>query len=350
MNPAKGFRGKIARTAIPGLCASCHSDPNFMRKYRPQQRFDQFQLYQTSVHGKRLARGDTNVATCIDCHSVHDIRAVKDAASPVHPLKLPATCGHCHSDKSKMTSYKIPTNQFDEYGTSVHWEALTKRGDLSAPNCASCHGNHGAKPEQAESVSAVCGSCHVLFEKNFAASVHKPIFNSDAGGGCVICHSNHGIHKPSSAMLAGEKSVCAPCHENASPEGQTAVRLAESLNGLDGALQKSEAVLAVAERYGMDVSEAQLRLLGGKENLVKARLALHTFKEGDVRTLVDEGMTIAKETSGAGEAALHEKDVRRLGLAVSVVFIVVAILAIRLLIRRVESRTDDARRDDIPSV
>ena len=151
-------------------------------------------------------------------------------------------------------------------------------------------------------------------------------------------------------MLAGEKSVCAPCHENASPEGQTAVRLAESLNGLDGALQKSEAVLAVAERYGMDVSEAQLRLLDGKGNLVKARLALHTFKEGDVRTLVDEGMMIAKETSGAGEAALHEKDVRRLGLAVSVVFIVVAILAIRLLIRRVESRTDDARRDDIPSV
>jgi len=41
---------------------------------------------------------------------------------------------------------QIPTNQFAEYRTSVHWEAMSKRGDLSAPSCASCHGNHGAKP------------------------------------------------------------------------------------------------------------------------------------------------------------------------------------------------------------
>ena len=37
MSQAKGFRGKIAPAAIPKLCASCHSDPNFMRKYRPQR-------------------------------------------------------------------------------------------------------------------------------------------------------------------------------------------------------------------------------------------------------------------------------------------------------------------------
>src|SRR5579871_6078135 len=54
MNPAKGFIGKPARTAIPKLCARCHSDPDFMRKFRPQQRVDQYELYQTSIHGKRL--------------------------------------------------------------------------------------------------------------------------------------------------------------------------------------------------------------------------------------------------------------------------------------------------------
>ena len=83
MSPRKGFKGHIARTAIPKLCATCHSDANLMRKFRPQQRVDQLAEYQTSVHGKRLAAGDDAVATCIDCHSVHDIRAVKDAGSPV---------------------------------------------------------------------------------------------------------------------------------------------------------------------------------------------------------------------------------------------------------------------------
>jgi hypothetical protein len=162
MNRAKGFVGKVKRTQIPKLCAGCHSKPDFMRKYRPQQRVDQFELYQTSVHGKRLAAGDETVATCIDCHGVHDIRAVKDALAPVHPLRLPETCSHCHADSARMAKYKIPTNQFEEYKTSVHWTALNKRGDLTAPNCASCHGNHGAKPPQVGSVAAVCGSCHVF--------------------------------------------------------------------------------------------------------------------------------------------------------------------------------------------
>ena len=107
MNKAKGFKGKPARAAIPKFCAACHSSPDYMRKYAPRQRVDQFDLYQTSVHGKRLAAGDTAVATCIDCHSVHDIRAVKDSAAPVHPLRVGETCSRCHSDAAKMAPYKI---------------------------------------------------------------------------------------------------------------------------------------------------------------------------------------------------------------------------------------------------
>jgi hypothetical protein len=337
MSRARGFLGKVERTAIPKLCASCHSDPNFMRKHRPQQRVDQFQLYQTSVHGKRLAAGDTRVATCVDCHSVHDIRSVKDPLAPVHPLRLPETCGRCHADAAKMASYGIPTNQLEEYRGSVHWNALTKRGDVSAPNCASCHGNHGAKPPQVESVAAVCGSCHVLFEKLYEKSVHQPLFSSTAGGGCVVCHSNHAIHKPSTRMLAGSASVCATCHEAGTPGANAATQMAQWIDGLEGALKNSETVLARADKYGMEVSEAQVRLLDGRESLVKSRLAVHSFKPNEVRMATDGGMAVAAETLAAGNAALHEKDVRRMGLGVSVVFIAVTILAIWILIRRLEA-------------
>ena len=48
-------------------------------------------------------------------------------------------------------------------------------------------------------------------------------------------------------------------------------------------------------------------------------------------------MAIASATQKAGEVALHERDYRRMGLAVSVLLIGIAILAIRLLLRRMES-------------
>jgi len=299
---------------------------------------DQFELYQTSVHGKRLAAGDPNVATCIDCHSVHNIRAVKDAQAPVYPLNVPATCARCHADAKKMARYGIPTNQFADYQTSVHWEALSKKNDLAAPTCASCHGNHGAKPPEAESVSAVCGNCHVLFAQLYNQSVHQPIFSAgDGGGGCIVCHSNHGIHKPSTAMLAGAKAVCAGCHDAGTPPAQVAAQMAASIDGLDAALRNSQALLARAEKSGMEISEPQVKLLEGRDDLVKARLAMHSMQLAQVRTPIDAGMAVARQTLQAGEDALRERDYRRWGLAVSVLFIAIAILAIRLLIRRIES-------------
>jgi len=337
MSRAKGFKGKPARAAIPAFCATCHSNPQLMRQYAPRQRVDQFELYKTSVHGLRLAKGDPNVATCIDCHSVHDIRAVKDSASPVHPLHVAETCSRCHSDSAKMAAYKLPANQFAGYSSSVHWQALAKQGDMSAPTCASCHGNHGAKPPEVQSVAEVCGSCHVLFAQLFDKSVHQAVFaSSSGGGGCTVCHSNHAIHQPSTAMMVGPKAVCATCHAEGDAPSKTAAQMASWIDGLDEAIKKSEAVLTRAEQYGMEVSEAQVRLLDGRENLVKSRLALHSMKPEEVRQPIDAGMAIARQTLHVGESALHEKDVRRIGLAVSVVLIGIAIFAIRALLRRIE--------------
>jgi hypothetical protein len=337
MSKAKGFIGKPKRTAVPQLCAKCHGSPDYMRRFRPQQRVDQFELYKTSIHGKRLASGDENVATCIDCHSVHDIRAVKDAMAPVHPLRLPDTCGRCHGDAQKMAQYGIPTNQLEQYRTSVHWAAL-KKGDLSAPNCASCHGNHGAKPPQVESVAAVCGSCHVLFAQLYEKSVHQPIFSAaSGGGGCIVCHSNHAIHQPSTSMLAGSHAVCSACHEPATLGARTGEQMAQWIDGLDAALKHSEAVLAEADKYGMEVSEAQVRLGDGRENLVKARLAMHTFQPEEMHKPIEAGIAVADETLRAGQAALHDKDVRRVGLAISVFFITITVVAILLVIRRLEA-------------
>lgn len=338
MNRSRGFVGRINRTAIPQLCARCHSDSTVIHKFRPSQRVDQLAQYQTSVHGKRLAAGDTAVATCIDCHSVHDIRAVKDARSPVHPLRLPQTCSRCHSDAAHMAKYKLPTDQFAGYQKSVHWEALAKRGDLSAPGCASCHGNHGAQPPQVESVAAVCGSCHVLMEELYKKSPHQPVFAAMGAGGCVVCHGNHEIKRPGLPLLSGAQSVCAQCHDAQSVGGIAAAEMAREITSLDKALERSDEILARAQNSGMEVSEALLRQRDARENAVKAAVAVHAFQTAAVAKPVKDGLAIAAETYRAGASALEERDFRRLGLAVSLVAIALTMAGLWIAIRRMESR------------
>jgi hypothetical protein len=338
MNRARGFLGKVPRTAIPKLCARCHSDPVLMHKYRPQQRVDQLALYQTSVHGKRLAAGDTAVATCIDCHSVHDIREVRDSLAPVFPLRLPATCARCHADPKHMAPYKIPTDQYAGYQTSVHWEALSKGGDLSAPTCATCHGNHGASPPQVSSVADICGTCHVNFEQLFNKSPHQPAFAAAGVGGCVVCHSNHAIHRPSSAMLAGPSSVCSQCHTEDTPEARSGAEMAGLIRKLSDSIQASDGILERARRSGMEVAEALLRQADAKENLIKSRVAVHAFDVQAVRKPVDAGLVITAETWRDGESALRERDRRRIGLGVSLVAIMLTMSGLWIAIRTIESR------------
>jgi hypothetical protein len=342
MNRSKGFVGRPPRAEIPRLCARCHADAALMHRYAPQQRVDQYAQYQTSVHGKRIASGDAAAAVCTDCHGVHGIREVRSPLSPVHPLRLPGTCARCHADPKHMAKYKLPTNQYTDYTRSVHWEAVEKRGDLSAPTCASCHGNHGATPPGVNSVAAVCGTCHVVMEGLYDKSPHKPVFESMGAAGCVACHGNHAVLKPSTKMLAGPEAVCSQCHEATSKGGVAAAQVAGLILKLDAAVKRSDAILAQAARSGMEVSEAALRENDAHESLVKARVAVHAFDPAAVEEPVREGLKIAAGTYLAGQQALEERQRRRLGLGVSLVTIVVTLAGLWLAIKRLE---EPARRE-----
>lgn len=225
----------------------------------------------------------------------------------------------------------------------MHWEALAKRGDLSAPSCASCHGNHGATPPQVESVAAVCGTCHTLFEDLYSKSPHQSAFASMGMAGCVTCHSNHAVVAPSDDMLAGRDAVCSQCHESSSSGGKAATEMAQLINGLKTSLEQSEGVLTQARRSGMEVSEALLRLQEGQETLVKARVAVHAFQISSVSKPVSEGMAISEETYRAGQNALKERRFRRVGLAFSLLTIIVTMGGLWLAIRSIEGKRQGTR-------
>ena len=339
MSRARGFTGKIDRRAVPARCARCHSDAGLIRRFKPQQRVDQLAQYQTSVHGRRLAAGDTRVANCVDCHGVHEIREVADAESPVHPLRVPETCARCHADAAHMKGYPVPTDQFEKYRKSVHWEALAQRGDLSAPGCATCHGNHGAAPPGVSSVARVCGSCHVVFEELFVKSPHQKAFADLGMAGCVVCHGNHEVAKPTTNMVGvGTGSICLNCHAQGDKGYQAAGSMRARLDELGAALRRSDDILKTAESSGMEVSEARLELGTANENLIKARVSVHSFDPALVDAAVQKGLAAAQTGYRAGQKALQERDFRRKGLALSLATIAVTMLGLWLAVRELDAR------------
>ena len=341
MDPAKGYIGKPERRQVAQVCGRCHSDARFMRRYNPALRVDQVTEYATSVHGQRLREfGDPKVATCASCHPAHSMKPPSEPKSSVHPLRVAETCGSCHADAQYMEPYKIPTDQLRKYRESVHWKTMADRGDLSAPTCNDCHGNHGAAPPGISWVGNVCGQCHVVMAEFFAKSRHATVFTQMGVPGCATCHDNHEIRQARDEMLGlGEGAVCAACHFAEDPGGKAAAEMRALIDSLRGESDKASAILLKAEHAGMEVSQAQFELKGTTDALVKARAAVHAFSVEAVKREVEAGLAISTKGYARGVRALEELQFRRKGLAVSVVIILVLIAGLVLKIREVERKT-----------
>jgi predicted CXXCH cytochrome family protein len=348
---AMAFRGKPTGQAVIATCARCHSDAELMRTFAPKQRVDQATEYATSVHGKQLAAGDVKVATCASCHGAHGVRMVNDAKSPVFPTNVANTCATCHADPKRMAGYKLPdgsdlpTHQLADYQKSVHYAALTKANDLSAPTCNDCHGNHGATPPGVGAIANVCGTCHTVFAQKFAMSVHQPIFDK----GCVECHSNHAVLKPSDAMLStsAHGGVCQPCHngDDKSDKGAAAAASMRSdMEGLKAGIQTSGALLSRVKNAGIEVSDQQLLLRDASSKLTLARTEMHGFEPTRVAPILADGMKIVATVDQAGQKGVSELRYRRRGLAVSLGAILVFVVALGLKVRQIDRR-DHERRD-----
>jgi len=337
MSPKAGWKGKIERKQIPQLCGSCHSDPSYMRQFNPSLRTDQLGQYHTSVHGQRLAAGDNKVAVCTDCHSVHDLRAPSDPRSTVNPVNVANTCARCHADADYMKGHSIPTDQFAKYRASVHYQALMVRGDLSAPTCSTCHGNHGAAPPGVDRVQNVCSNCHAFQAQMYEKSSHREAFKAESLPGCVVCHGNHAISHPTDAMLGtGPDAVCMRCHKPGDQCDQARAGLQTDVGRLHEAIQSADQALRLAESSGMEVSEARLAQDQARDSLTKARVTIHSFRTDLVNQEIQAGMKIAAQNLQTGKEAMIERNRRRAGLGVSLIAIGMVLVGLRLYIKKIE--------------
>jgi predicted CXXCH cytochrome family protein len=344
-DPARGYRGKPAGTQIVTTCARCHSDAALMRTFAPAQRVDQAAEYATSVHGIRLAAGDRKVATCATCHHAHGVRPVKDARAPVYPTNVAALCASCHSNAEHMKGYTssagapIPTNQREDYEKSVHFAALTKQNDLSAPTCNDCHGNHGATPPGVGSVSNVCGTCHAVFAAKFATSSHSQIFDR----ACIECHGNHAVLTTSDEMIGTSKdTLCWTCHSENDDAGFVAAgRMRASIESLKTSLEANSELIARARNAGMEVATEELALSEARTKLVLARTEIHAFNPASLDSVVAEGTKILSGVEEGGQRALSELVFRRRGLFVSLAVILLFVVALGLKVRSLGKADED---------
>ena len=182
MNASRGFKVRVTRPGVPEFCGSCHSDTNFMGKYESQPRVDQLAKYQASVHGRSLASGHKRAAECVDCHSVHNTRAISDPLSTASPARVSQTCAKCHASSAEA----------------------------------------------------------------FTTSKHGPVFNSRRRPGCTVCHSAHATETATAAILTGPTSVCQRCHQPGTPPVTLAEDMAKVLAGLEAGGPGSQDALARA--------------------------------------------------------------------------------------------------------
>ena len=182
MSASRGFKLRVPRRGVPEFCGNCHSDTNFMGKYQPQPRVDQLAQYTNSVHGQRLAAGRKRAAECVDCHGVHNTRAVSDPLSIASPQRVSQTCAKCHASTTEA----------------------------------------------------------------FADTRHAKVFKAERRPGCTVCHSSHGTKPATLAMLTSSTSVCAPCHRPGSQSARLAEEMAQFLTGLESAGPGSKEALARA--------------------------------------------------------------------------------------------------------
>src|SRR5262249_1817419 len=136
-------------------------------------------------------------------------------------------------------------------------------------------------------------------------------------GTCVVCHSNHAIVQASDRMLTGDTAVCGQCHSSDSPGGSAAAQMAAMIFDLDDALKRADEILTRAQSAGMEVSDAIARQTEARQTLIKSRSEIHAFNVAAMAAPVKTGLAAAAANYRAGEDAMHERNVRREGLAVS---------------------------------
>ena len=225
--PSSDPQSRTHRTNLAQTCGSCHGEKFVME---PQGISTQpFFSYQESVHGRAVAAGSGKAAACTDCHRAHDILPPGDPKSPIFKFNVPQTCGQCHSDISHVYQTSIHGealargNWQSAVCTDCHGiHSIKKHIDpsssvaaqaLARTTCAQCH--EGVRLSQEFGVPAGRARTYLDSYHGMAAQLDSKVVAN-----CASCHGVHNIYRSSDPRstinTANLAKTCGQCHPGAS--------------------------------------------------------------------------------------------------------------------------------------
>jgi cytochrome c553 len=176
-------------------CMTCHPQPHSTPTPLTKQSLAQkcgtchtyeYKLHLTSIHGKQLATGNQDVATCVDCHSAegnpHSVIRVLEYNAPTYKKNIAGTCDKCHGREALMKNYGRVERVYESYMRNFHGKALElsdpQIAQLSTATCTNCHGAHDIKSTRdpdspvagLDNLARICEQCHPGGGVNFASS------------------------------------------------------------------------------------------------------------------------------------------------------------------------------------
>src|SRR3974390_1175179 len=183
----------------------------------------------------------------VQCATCHQDEA-NSLPTSVHAVLGETACASCHGGAHELTRaekllpakcVEFRAREVKGWAESIHGQAA-KKGDLDAPNCASCHGDvHNVKAASDphsmvadQRLPTTCAKCHS--DPSFLARHHVPVAHpvesdeqsvhgravaagSEKAANCNDCHGNHDIYpardERSHVNHWRVRETCAPCHK-----------------------------------------------------------------------------------------------------------------------------------------
>jgi hypothetical protein len=347
MDRRYGFRGKPAPRDIPLFCARCHSDIAMMRQYN--LRTDQLAEYRTSRHGRLLyEKNDSRVAVCTSCHGKHEIRRKSDPESTVYRTNVPRMCGTCHADPAYMKPYGIPTDQRENFENGIHGRILAgkirRENPTLAPNCATCHGVHGAAPPGVGEVANVCGGCHAVVAGYFRESAHFAAAREIGEPKCITCHGNHSNRRPTIRVFSGSgPGECGFCHEKGSKPLQFAENVRDLLGALEEGVAELQKELDAAKAAGRNVDKLKEAHENARNRLTEVEPVFHTFSLDRVLPLIHESDSFLREArQEIGNFREEQRQRRSVAVySMTMLLLIAALLGVKLALLPKHPRAGD---------
>lgn len=213
---AKNVDSPVFKLNLPRTCATCHTNAALTKEYQMKNP-EVASQYLDSIHGRALVKMGLIVApSCNDCHGVHDIKRAVDRDAPINAANVAKTCGKCHVKVEQIYNSSIHGQLLakgDKRGPvcinchSAHGIEPPQNGHFkmaSDQTCGTCHQDRLEHYRE-----TYHGKAMALGKPNVAPEV----------AACYDCHGHHDVLPPSDPASRLSKAnilgTCQQCHPKA---------------------------------------------------------------------------------------------------------------------------------------